>query len=243
MTSARSKKGLAVSERRKLQPTPANEQLDAFRPADYMEKAHLHQLFPSHPWNVRAAVEALGPLIFPSWPTVPEAVVVYDPCAGLGHMVAPLDEYFSDVRGSDIYDWGKGFPIADAMTFVADSAPRDSIAIMNPPFDGELGEMAEKFIRQAQKSCDHVIVLQRLSFICGVGRYRLHHENPIGNLKHFLPCTERCPMRLGEYDPKCNKPLEHAWFHYERGFSGDFTGINLKPGSRAAHFRQSDLLI
>ncbi|WP_443749675.1 hypothetical protein [Asticcacaulis solisilvae] len=243
MTAARSKRGVAVSEGRKLQPTMDNLQVDAFRPADFMEMAHKHQLFPSHPWNVRAAIETIGALIFPTWPAIPAGTVVYDPCAGLGHMVVPLREYFPDVRGSDIYDWGKGFPIADAMTFEADAGDVESVAIFNPPFDGELGDMAEKMVYQAQKTCRHVIVLQRLSFICTVGRYPLHQANPIGNLKHFLPCTERCPMRLGEYDPKCNKPLEHAWFHFERGWTGNYTGINLKPGARARLYRQSDLLI
>jgi hypothetical protein len=127
------------------------------------------------------------------------------------------------------------------MEFEASTPPEKSIAFMNPPFDGELGDMAEKFIRQAQKTCDHVVAIVRLGFICGsTTRYSLHHENPIGNLTTFLPCTERCPMRLGFYDAKANKPQEYAWFHYQRGYTGLYTGLNLPPKSRERFFRPED---
>ena len=164
-------------------------------------------------------------------------------CAGLGHMVSPLREYFPDVRPSDIEDWGKGFAIADALAFEADSAPYDSIAWTNPPFSGEAGDMAENIVRQAQKTCDNVVILARLGFLCGQGRHALHCENPLGNLKTVVICTERTPMVLGYYDPKANKPQEFAWFHYQRAYTGEPTTIHLKPGLKASLMRPDDVKI
>lgn len=231
----------AVSERRA--PKAKAEQLDAFIPPEWFELADKHQLFPTNPWQVRAMLEMLGPALFPHWPIIPSSVVVYENCAGLGHMVAVLRKVFRDVRASDIHDWGKGFAIADALTFRADVAADNALLITNPPFDGEDGNMAEKIVRQALKSCRHVIVHQRLGFICGQGRHSLHFANPEGNLRTFLPCTERTPMRLGFYDPDCDKPGEHAWFHYEQGYRGFPAVVPIPPGMKAKHLSPEDVKI
>ncbi|MFT4091399.1 MAG: hypothetical protein QM645_11750 [Asticcacaulis sp.] len=238
----RSHKGRAVSEQRR--PAPVDGwQTDLVDGPEYMKRADELQLFPSHPWSVRAMLDTLGPRLFRYWPEVPASIVAYENCAGKGHMVEPLREYFPDVRPSDIEDWGKGYPIADALTFEADSDPCDSFLITNAPFDKPLKGMAEKIVRQAQKTCDNVIVLQRLSFICGQGRHALHYDNPLGNLKHFMPCTERTPMQLGHYNPACSKPQEYAWFHYQRNYTGLPVTLPIPPGSREKFFRPEDVRI
>jgi len=206
-------------------------------------KANELQFFPSHPWSVRAVWEIMGPLIFDTWPIIPDGTVLYDPCAGLGHIVEPLREMFPDVRATDIHDWGKAYPLADGLAFEADPTARLNIAFMNPPFDKPKKGMAELMIRQAQKSCPHVIALCRLSFLSSTGRHALHHENPLGNLRHVFPLTERAPMQLGKYNPKCDKPQEYAWFHYQRGFRGYPQIINIAPGAKARHYRESDIHI
>ncbi|MDC7683233.1 hypothetical protein PQU92_08085 [Asticcacaulis sp. BYS171W] len=236
---ARSTAGRAVSEQHRPAPIDGH-QTDLLID---MDKANELQLFPTHPWTVRAVWEILGPLIFPdTWPDVPQDLDIYDPCAGLGHMVEPLREIFPRVFASDVHDWGKGYPVADALFFAAGKGRRN-IAFMNPPFDKPLKGMAARMIRQAQHSCEHVIALCRLSFLSTIDRYHLHHDNELGNLRHVLIVTERAPMQLGLYNPKCSKPQEYAYFHYQRGFKGYPQIIGIPKGSRARHFRPEDVRI
>ncbi|EGF93069.1 methyltransferase small [Asticcacaulis biprosthecium C19] len=233
----RSARGAAVNEGSNRY-ADQHEQFDMFLSQEEKDRMKERELFPTQPWNVRAMIQTLGPLIFGSWPTVPADIVIYEPCAGLGHQVAPLREYFPDVRPSDIEDWRRGFPLADALAFEAVTPSEKSVMCTNPPFT-----LADAIVRQAQKTCDNVIILARLGLICGKERYELHHRNPLGNLKTFLPCTERTPMVLGFYDPAANKPQEFAWFHYQRGYTGHATVVNLPPGLKAELMRPEDVKI
>lgn len=57
--------------------------------------------FPTPPWATRALCEWLlaRSLIMPDF-------VCREPAANRGHMVRPLDEYFTAVIGSDVHDYG-----------------------------------------------------------------------------------------------------------------------------------------
>ncbi|MDC7675413.1 hypothetical protein [Asticcacaulis machinosus] len=234
-------KGKAVSEQHRPAPI-GGYQSDMFKSVEFFDRANHLQLFPSHPWTVRALWEVLGPILFPSWPDIPKGVVIYEPCAGLGHMVAPLREIFDPVIPSDVYDWGKGYCVRDALTF--EGMPQSlNICFTNPPFDKPLKGMAERIVRQAQKSCDYVIILARSGFLFGQERQKLHHHNAAGNLRYLLPLAERAPMQLGEYNAKCSKPQEYAFFVYERGYTGTYTGLPIPVGAKARHFRPEDINI
>lgn len=233
-------KGKAVSEQHRPAPI-GGYQSDMFKSVEFFDRANHLQLFPSHPWTVRALWEVLGPILFPSWPRIPADVDIYEPCAGLGHMVAPLRELFPRVHAFDIEDWGKGFDLGDALTWAPKYPEMYNVCFTNPPFDKPLKGMAERIVRHAQISCDCVIILARLSFLCSQERQKLHHHNPAGNLRYLLPLAERAPMQLGEYNAKCSKPQEYAFFVYERGYTGTYTGLPIPVGAKARHFRPEDI--
>ncbi|PPD05785.1 MAG: hypothetical protein CTY36_06025 [Methylocystis sp.] len=55
------------------------------------------ELFPTPPWATRALVEIALPRVVAERPAF-----AWDPCAGLGHMAAPLSEYAA-VHTSDVH--------------------------------------------------------------------------------------------------------------------------------------------
>jgi hypothetical protein len=199
------------------------------------------QLFPTPPAAVRAMLETLDGFVDfdRAW---------FEPCAGLGHIVTPLRERGFTVYPSDLVDHGKGFPIADALDFKSHHTREFSIWCTNPPFtdddyNTDKPTLAERLIRKAQGSCDDVIVFGRLGFLVTGKRYALMHENPIGNLTHFLPLYDRLNVCLGHYNPKGSGATDYAWFHFQRGFRGTFQTLPIPPGTIARLTKPEDVKI
>ena len=68
--------------------------------------------FPTPPWATRALCEFL--LLTASDPELLlSELTCREPAANRGHMVRPLREFFDEVRGSDVHDYGAGFPVND----------------------------------------------------------------------------------------------------------------------------------
>lgn len=157
--------------------------------------------FPTPPWATRAvcryiaerlSIDRLGEL------------TAREPCANRGHMLRPLQEYFAEVDGSDVHDYGLGLPIRDFL-FPIPLGPVDW-TFMNPPF-----RLAEQFIDRAiDTSRRGVVVIVRSAFLEGEGRHeRLFTRRPPS---HVLQFVERVCMlkgrlvRYGEIDPMAEKP-------------------------------------
>lgn len=197
------------------------------------------EFFPTPPWAVRAVINLL-PEIFSG------KVTVYDPCAGEAHLIEATRSMGMTATGSDIHDYGVGLPVSDALDFMAPTSMDESVLFTNPPFSGQdysskKPTATELIIQQGLLSCRHVVVIGRLGFLACERRYDLHYRNPRGNLKTFLPFSERVPMILGHYDPKASTATDYCAFHYQAGFTGIYTPLPIPPGQRAIFERPEDM--
>lgn len=90
--------------------------------------------FPTPPWATRAFLRHVLPVAAPGL-VVRSAC---DPAAGEGHMAEVLRETIPDVRASDVFDYGRGYPVADFLDARRPVARADLFAT-NPPFNAALG--------------------------------------------------------------------------------------------------------
>lgn len=171
--------------------------------------------FPTPPWATRALLE-FGP------DALGEPGTVREPCAGRGHMVRALGEYFGpeNVEASDIHDYGAGFPVRDYLAGPP-PAPVDW-TITNPPF-----RLAERIARRAlATSTRGVALLVRTAFLEGCRRYeRLFALTPPGEVMQFV---ERVPMLKGRLDPRGSTATAYCWLVWVR------EGEHWPPGHRPA---------
>lgn len=167
--------------------------------------------FPTPPWATRALCEWLqnpcDRLLNPSAPEhAPSTwpMICREPAANRGHMVKPLREYFGAVEGSDIHDYGAGFPVQDYL-FGADPFGVVDWTITNPPF-----RLAQEFIQQARNiSRAGVAVIVRSAFLEGVKRYRdLFAAAPPTDVLQF---TERVVMHKGKLSAKGSTATAYCW--------------------------------
>jgi hypothetical protein len=91
--------------------------------------------FPTPPWATRALCECV--LSIERNRPLPSSV--WEPAAGQGHMAEVLKEYFLDVHGSDVFDYGRGYGVGSFVGQGPDvaMAPTDDLdwLITNPPFN------------------------------------------------------------------------------------------------------------
>lgn len=155
--------------------------------------------FPTPPWATRALCEWAGDAYTLKHSTCRE------PTANRGHMVRPLEEYFSSVGAADIHDYGVGYPVVDFLV-----APLDRVdwTVMNPPF-----RLAEDFIRKALVTSDNVAVIVRSAFLESVGRYnRLFSEDPPTDILQF---SERVVMHKGKLSAKGSTATAYCWLVWQ----------------------------
>ena len=127
-------------------------------------------------------------------------------------MVKPVREYFGTVEGSDIFDYGAGFPVNDYL-FGPDPDSTDW-TITNPPF-----RLAEQFIARALRtSRKGVAVIVRSAFLEGVGRHsRLFSQTPPTDILQF---TERVVMHKGKLSEKGSTATAYCWLVWRKGETG-----------------------
>lgn len=102
--------------------------------------------FPTPPWATRALCEYVLGLA---------GCIAWDPACGRGDMVRPLQEYALAVAGSDVHDYGVGFPIHDfLMPFLPDGIGHVEWIITNPPF-----RLGERFLRRALDVADRGVAM------------------------------------------------------------------------------------
>ncbi len=159
--------------------------------------------FPTPPWATRALIE-YGP------DALGEPGTVREPCAGRGHMVRALAEYFGaeNVEAADIHDYGAGFAVRD---FLAGSTPPPvDWTITNPPF-----RLAENIAHRALASSRRgVALLVRTAFLEGVGRFEtLYSAVPPTEVMQFV---ERVPMLRGRLDRRGSTATAYCWMVWVR---------------------------
>ncbi len=157
-----------------------------FEPADSLD------YFPTPAWATRALCE---------WLDV-KGKTCWEPAAGEGHMVRPLQEHFASVYGSDVHDYGAGFDVVD---FLQPSTLSPDWIISNPPF-----ALAEQFVKAAtHRAKEGVAMLVRTSFLEGVGRFeRIYNVTPPDIVFQF---AERVPMVKGRVDRTASTATSYCW--------------------------------
>lgn len=189
------------------------------------------EFFPTPPWGTRALCELLR-MRDPSL----GRLSAWDPCAGAGHMVRPLLEYFRSARGTDIHIYPRKVASVSPvpLDYLGRSLDGTDWHIMNPPFK----KLAE-FISMGLASADRgVAVLARSQAFEGITRWeRIWSKTPPSFTAHFV---ERLPMRANWLDPTDSTATAYAWFVWERGHIGTSKTLWIPPGTRKRLEREDD---
>ena len=173
--------------------------------------------FPTPPWATRAYLAHCLPDDYGADGGLSE-MVAWEPCANRGYMVNVLREKFQSVYGSDMFDYGAGFPLVDFLEapdpHQAYGANIDYI-ITNPPFNA-----AEAFFHHwydNMPSVDHLHMLLRTSWLEGWNRYEtiFNKHQPA----YVCPYVGRVPMVKGRLQRKAATQMPYAWFQWDRGHS------------------------
>jgi hypothetical protein len=175
--------------------------------------------FPTPPWATRAFLESvLG------GKDELQNLVCLEPACNRGHMVRPLNEYFSEVQASDIHDYGHG-QVSDFLSSGRESGSVDWV-ITNPPF-----KAAEKFAIEGLRVARlGVAMLVRTVFIESVGRYeRLFTQHPPAKFAQYV---ERVPMVKGRLDKKASTATGYGWVVWHKQNNSIETALNWIPPSR-----------
>lgn len=190
--------------------------------------------FPTPPWATRALTDALGKMVDPKL----NHRVVWDPAAGEGHMVGPLNEAFSYCVASDVFDYGRGYDVQDFLdpTLALDAVKSVDWVVTNPPFNSAM-QFALRALICAQQG---VALLVRTSWISGTGRFRdLFDPHPPTFIWQF---SERCAIVKGRFDPDASTATDYCWVIWlkgERTRGGvDFRWI--PPGAKQRFTRPDD---
>lgn len=166
--------------------------------------------FPTPKWATRAFIEHC----LPGQPKDLKDLAVWEPCANRGYMVDVLREYFGNVVGSDLHDYGAGFPLIDFLdgpTPMDHDMPIDFI-ITNPPFN-----KAEEFFHRwftDMESVQHLCLLLRTSWLEGVSRYEKIFS--VSSPTNVCPYVQRVGMVEGGLKRKSATMMPYAWFMWDR---------------------------
>lgn len=189
--------------------------------------------FPTPPWATRAFVNhVLGGR------DATKGQVVWEPCANRGYMVRPLQEFFFKVIGTDLMDYGVGFPVIDFMTGPKPSDFGEHVdwIITNPPFN-----IAVDFVLRALEkdmSTHGVAVLLRTNWVEGVDRHqRLFAKNPPSRICQYVG---RVPIVRGRVDQKVSTAMPYAWFLWEHGVDSGPPIVEWIPHCRKEFEHDSD---
>lgn len=180
--------------------------------AQRFEAADSLDNFPTPKWATRALMEEVlraGPDF--------RKLTCWEPACGQGFMGTVLEEYFGEVRSSDIHDYGRGEVhdyLASGLFGSGEAEPFYDWVITNPPF-----RLAEEFILQSLgRVRGGVAMLVRTVFLESVGRYeRLFKPHPPTYCAQF---TERVPMVKGRVDPKASTATGYCWIVWQKPLAG-----------------------
>ena len=154
---------------------------------------------------------------------------VWEPAAGMGHMVRVLQEYFGKVYATDIDSYDRDLlspsnsrfhPSTTDFLSDKDYNVMCDWIITNPPFN-----KAEEFAIAALERCEKVALLCRLQFLETIGRYNnLWSHAPPSYVAVF---SERIGMKKNEVSRRVSSAPAHAWFVWD-GYDGFRIGLQPK---------------
>lgn len=190
--------------------------------------------FPTPPWATRALTDALGKMVEPKL----NLRVAWDPAAGEGHMVGPLNEAFSYCIASDVFDYGRGYDVLDFLDpgLTVESFGAVDFVVTNPPFN-----IALQFaLRGLEFAREGVALLVRTSWLSGTGRFRdLFDPHPPTFIWQF---SERCAMVKGRFDPTASTATDYCWVIWVKG-ERTRGGVDFRwipPGAKQRFTRPDD---
>ena len=154
----------------------------------------------------------------PSWLTeaiVPELINrlgtgdmrVYEPACGNGQMVSVLNNYFTDVVGTDLV----GEKSVDFLSTPA--SPEYDLIITNPPYS-----CAQEFVTKAfqwRRSKDSVVaMLLRINFLGSMKRAKWFRNN----IPAIYVTPKRPKFSLNKHGKLASDATEYAWFVWQEPF-------------------------
>jgi len=189
--------------------------------------------FPTPPWVTRALVhEVIGR------PRPGEALSVWEPAAGEGHMAEVLRESFARVHASDIFDYGRGYAVgsfAGGAPNRAECPFKPDWIITNPPF-AELGAaFAERANLEARVG---VALFLQLRWAESVERWKLFQRWRPTTIAIF---AERCALVRGRWDPNASSAAAYAWFVWRKPVGTRTLFEWIAPGAAKRHSRHDDI--
>ncbi len=169
-----------------------------------------------HNWYVEEA-SAVDAILAAENPTG----LIYDPAAGGGNIPARCAARGLECLGSDIVDRGAGFPVFDFLTGVLPSRAGDVATVLtNPPFPE-----AEQFVDRTFSvlpNCRRVIMFHRLAFL--EGKRRGEWFPRVGLARVWVHSSRQSLRPAGKAIDKSGGSVAFAWFTFERGHVGPWTG-------------------
>jgi len=187
--------------------------------------------FPTSPWATRAFLRH-------AMMADVSGKTCWEPAANRGHMVRPLQERFGTVIGSDVHDYGFGFPVVD---FLDGPSPTDyglpvHWIVTNPPFN-----RAEQFVARAlDVATEGVAIFARNAFAEGKGRYsRLFQSYPPTRIFQY---TERVSCVWGGLDRASRLATAYSWFIWDIGAGAGTTVFSWIPPCRSEFEHDGDYL-
>lgn len=162
--------------------------------------------FPTPPWATRALLRHVLPAI----PDLMPIRSAWDPACGEGHMVEVLRESYPDALASDVFDYERGYAVADFLDPSTTAADGVDLIATNPPFRPAL-----EFALRAIYMAPVVALLLRTQWLEGEERYHsLFATTPPTLVAQF---AERVPMTRGRWDPEASTATAYAWFVWADG--------------------------
>ena len=163
--------------------------------------------FPTPTWGARAWAEHVVGC------DAIRDLTCWEPAANRGYLIRGLSEYFRSVEGSDIADYGGGFPLFDFLT------PDDSLfsarapitrqpdwVATNPPFN----RLLDFTLRGLSYARVGVAIFCRLQALEGVARHKKIFA-PFADRYCFSQFAERISLVRGGVDPKAGRPAAYGW--------------------------------
>jgi hypothetical protein len=163
--------------------------------------------FPTPPWGGRAwaervvGVEAL------------QGKTCWEPAANRGYLVHGLKDYFGHIVGSDVFDYGFGYPVFDFLS-MRDALLRTDLPIdftpdwivTNPPFNALL----EFVLIALELARVGVAMFCRTQCLEGGDRYESVYR-PHSDCWCFSQFVERISLVRGTVDPDASRPNAYGW--------------------------------